>query len=662
MLRNIAYTCLALLLVLTAQGAEAPQVKEGFLDLREWDFEKDGAISLKGEWEFYWEQFISPTGKPHQNPDYIKVPSSWNQHKLNNGSSVSGLGYGSYRAVVLLPGKTPHYALKTLTAGTAFTLYFNGEVVAQTGQPGRTKEETSPDFRPAVTDIRLDTNRLEIVIHTSNFDYNKGGVWKAIKIGPEDTVRRRHERELFLDYFLLGGFFIIGLYHLGIFLLRRSDKSNLYYAVGSILVGLRISATGEYIIGYLPWVPWHNIIRLELLSFFLAIGVLALFINAVFNREFHRKVLLVIVIFSGLVNVFTLFAPPLLFSYLVNPYQVFALLVIIYCIYVVSVAVWKKRTGSVLFAIGFFILCLFILHDILASINLLDGLQLSGLGFFIFMLLQSFALAANFNTTYRVNAKLKEQLQVANKSLEDKVELRTEELAIASSTKDKFFGIISHDLRGPIVSAQSALNFIKDDIEDATKDELREDIALVSKTLFSVHALLEDLLIWSRSKQGNIKLDKHHLTVDQLMTKNIDLIEENLKQKNIEIINKLNPKHEVFIDLNSMSTVLRNLISNAIKFTPSKGKITVASKDLGDFVEIHVSDSGVGIPKNKIATLFEITKNKSTKGTNGEQGSGMGLILCKEFVEINNGEIAVKSEQGQGSTFIISLPTKSYPS
>ncbi len=642
---------------------DIPIVKNGKIDLTDWDFETDGKINLKGDWEFYWNQLLTYSDFHPKNRKavptaaYLKVPGTWNGKEIfSSEKPLPGLGYATYRIQVILPKETRRFTFKSLTAGTSSAIFVNEKEVAHSGKPGTTDAQTIPGFKPQVFDVYVDTHVVDIIVQTANFDYAKGGFWKPLSIGPEEVLRKNHERELFFSYFLIGGFFIIGLYHFGIFLIRRSDRANLYYAIGSILTGVRVASTGEYIIGYLSFIEWHMIIRLEILTFFMAVGVLGLFLNAIFPREMNRKILMAIVAVSGLFSLATLILSPLYFSYLVNPYQIFTVGAILYFIVVLIKAIRKKRSGSWLFTFGIIALSSFIVHDILVSVNIISGLQLAGLGFFIFMLIQSYILAVNFNQTFLMNARLKEKLAAANATLEQKVEQRTVELQSANEVKDKFFSIISHDLRGPVNSTKNALDFIIEDIDETEKDEIKADLNVVSRSLYVAHALLEDLLTWSRSQQGQIQLEPALHSADSLLVNPIEILQEAANKKNITIQLDVKKEHKAYVDLRTMKTVFRNLISNAIKFTEENGEILISSNVTPSQTTIIIKDSGVGIEEDKISTLFEISKNRSTTGTAGEVGTGLGLILTREFIEKNNGSISVTSELGKGTTFYINLP------
>ena len=229
-----------------------------------------------------------------------------------------------------------------------------------------------------------------------------------------------------------------------------------------------------------------------------------------------------------------------------------------------------------------------------------------------------------------------------------------DELAELNDAKDKFFTIIAHDLKGPIGSLPRVISHIEkqNDISPETRDML----AIVRESSQSMSALLEDLLEWARSQRGEILFSPEPILLQEVIQKCLRLFTFSASQKNIQMAFEGTTDYSVYADEEMVVTVIRNLISNAIKFTKPNGEIKLSAVQKGKLVEITVADNGVGIAPQKVSRLFKITEKVSTTGTGGEHGTGLGLILCKEFVEKNGGTIRVKSTLGVGSCFSFTLP------
>ncbi len=226
--------------------------------------------------------------------------------------------------------------------------------------------------------------------------------------------------------------------------------------------------------------------------------------------------------------------------------------------------------------------------------------------------------------------------------------------------KDKFFSILAHDLRTPFSGFVGISDIMSKEIDTMSINEIKD----LSKTLNSASTatlkLLEDLLEWSRVQTNRIQYNPETVNLEQLIKKSVDVMTSTASGKGLNIRIQVNPDTDVLCDTNMIYNVLRNLISNSIKFTNNGGTITIKAKDNGTFTQVSVSDNGVGIQEKDIKDLFRIDKSFTTPGTNNEKGTGLGLILCKEFVEKNKGEIWVESSPGKGSTFNFSIPLNNF--
>jgi signal transduction histidine kinase len=230
------------------------------------------------------------------------------------------------------------------------------------------------------------------------------------------------------------------------------------------------------------------------------------------------------------------------------------------------------------------------------------------------------------------------------------------ELSELNATKDKFFSIIAHDLRNPFSVLIGFSGLLYENAYTYTPEEVRE---LSQKMLDSSNRsfnLIENLLNWSSLQRGSLKIDPEKLKPSELVQQVIVLCTQDANLKNIALSSEINVDEPIYADREMIKTVLRNLISNAIKFTYPKGQIIIRTKMSDNNLLISVSDTGRGIIEENLNKLFEIEGNLSELGTADEQGTGLGLILCKEFVDLHRGKIWVESEIGKGSIFSFTLP------
>jgi ligand-binding sensor domain-containing protein/signal transduction histidine kinase len=255
-------------------------------------------------------------------------------------------------------------------------------------------------------------------------------------------------------------------------------------------------------------------------------------------------------------------------------------------------------------------------------------------------------------------------IQKRNKILEHRVIERTKdldetilELNSEIASKDKFFSIIAHDLRSPFMALLGFSNHMVEEINFLSKDDIKNIAGNILKSTKVTFELLENLLQWARIKTGRITFEPELVNLKITLDQTAELFRNNAANKKIILaIDDVDGNPNIFTDLNMFQTILRNLIANSIKFTKEGGRINISAKEEKDFVTITVSDTGVGMNQDKINRLFQIGQDTSTLGTQNEKGSGLGLILCKEFIDLNNGSISVKSKLGEGTKFSFTLP------
>ncbi len=229
----------------------------------------------------------------------------------------------------------------------------------------------------------------------------------------------------------------------------------------------------------------------------------------------------------------------------------------------------------------------------------------------------------------------------------------------ANASKDRFFSIIAHDLRSPFTALVGMSQYLAkgiDTLDAKTAKEFLEGMHRSSKNAFN---LLENLLEWSRMQTGRLPMSPKKVNLYEILEDNLSLLWVNVENKDITVENKLGREETAWADENAVNTVFRNLLSNAVKFTPKEGVISIYSRRTEEGVVVTVEDSGVGMDQETLNSLFRIgVRSNSTRGTEKEKGTGLGLILCRDFVERNGGTLSVESEPGRGSKFSFTLPVE----
>ncbi|MBU1114285.1 MAG: CHASE domain-containing protein [Bacteroidetes bacterium] len=225
-----------------------------------------------------------------------------------------------------------------------------------------------------------------------------------------------------------------------------------------------------------------------------------------------------------------------------------------------------------------------------------------------------------------------------------------------NSTKDKLFSIIAHDLRSPFNTTLGLVEILNEDMKTLSEEEIKENLDVISSSLKSQLKLLENLLNWASIQTDKMELKKTLISPHLIVTDIINLLSATAKTKQIELLNKIENNISIFADDDMLHSILRNLISNSIKFTHIGGTISVSSKLVGENILITVSDNGIGMKPNEMENIFRIGNKHTTIGTSGEKGTGLGLALVNEMVDMHGGTINIESEIGKGSDFIVTLP------
>jgi signal transduction histidine kinase len=239
---------------------------------------------------------------------------------------------------------------------------------------------------------------------------------------------------------------------------------------------------------------------------------------------------------------------------------------------------------------------------------------------------------------------------------QNELELSEKELRILNASKDKFFSIIAHDLKAPFNSLLGFSEVLINKIQKNDFDQVKKFAHLIHTVSKQSYALLNNLLDWSLSRTDGMKFNPMKINLNELLNANIKYFKSIVQDKKITIDSTIKNDIEIFADRNMLNTILRNLVSNAIKYTPQDGVITISACTSNNELIISIMDTGIGIEAEIIKKLFKIEESVSTKGLNNENGTGLGLLLCKDFVEKHKGKIWVESEVGKGSTFSFTLP------
>lgn len=427
---------------------------------------------------------------------------------------------------------------------------------------------------------------------------------------------------------------IMGFYMF--FLQRNSFKLGTgYWATGSTIIGIGLL--------FKAFIPIENQIAVVGSSIFITIG-LYLYLAGIWKfkeQKIHTSIILGIPILDIVQSIIfhTLFnSPRIHISLHLGFLIIYCLLAITAMLQLNSAQKYLKKIfflNAIVFTI-FLVLLLVKLYSVITKPSI-DPVQITNAVVFMYVINGFVMIALTFGFLSAVNIRL-------NKNLQGQIKSNT-----------KFLSIISHDLRGPVGNIMSFLNLLQNesDLNEKTKKEYIKILNTLSQSTFH---LLQNLLDWATKSKDLNKFKQERIELSQVISSNFDLFRSSTTLKSIHLEFIEGDQTNISGNSNMLQTIVRNLVSNAIKFTPQGGTITIKTEKKINKVQLTVSDTGQGIKQKKIDSLFNFDTNISTTGTNGEVGSGLGLVLCKELVSINNGKIKIESTEGVGTCVFVEFP------
>jgi two-component system, sensor histidine kinase ChiS len=407
----LVLACLLLLPAVHAEPHKAiPTAVHGVLDLQGWSFSEDGIVKLDGEWEFYWGKLLDSNDFAMTHTPSIAelfgVPNSWNTYRVD-GKYLPGHGYATYRLKVKMSGVSGSLGLKIPIMSTAYRVIVAGQTVAAGGTVADVKERAAAAYVPQTVVIHPPPGEFELIVQVSNYLYARGGMWYALKLGNVEQMAALHDEEFGINMMIIGSALMLGLYHIVIYLLRRRNRSALFFGVICLLEVLHLLLVGDiFLLHMFPSANVRLIIFIDYTTYCGGITFAAFFMREMFPEEFSNKVIKPLMwIGSGFIVTVIVF-PAEMYTRWINYYHVFVILTCIYVVYGLLLAVWRKRGGALLQLIGGLIFIVTLVHDIYFLFNpsnkiLLINKQIVSFGMFALLLIEAAELARRFSSSFR---------------------------------------------------------------------------------------------------------------------------------------------------------------------------------------------------------------------------------------------------------------------
>jgi signal transduction histidine kinase/CheY-like chemotaxis protein len=604
----------------------------GIIDLRQESF-KDN-YSIKGKWGFFSNKLVAPEDSATQAQQYVQFPSRWSDYKVS-GKKLSAFGYASYKVTILLPKNSEQLSLAMPEAYSAYSLFFNGKLVASNGRVSTSSAGFVPHWEYKAVDIPRNTEKLEILLQVANFAHSKGGMTKSPVIGKKLNIElKRHGAEA-IDYILFGCLVMGGMFFIGLYLLGNRDKAILMYAIYSLIYSYRIIGSDNYVLHTLfPNLDWYVTTRLEYMSLFISIGMFALYTRFLYPLDINKKVFEIVSIISFTFAFATLCMAPIFFTQLINPFLIVMIFCIAYVPYVYITAYIRKRPGALYTLLSSFALTFAFLLTLLRYWMIIGDYQLITFFFYmLFFFMQSLALS------HRVSFALKLATRQAEEGL---------------LAKSEFLSTMSHEIRTPLNAVIGMSHLL-------LKNEPREDqVEQLDVMLFSANNLLSivnDILDYTKIEAGKITFEHIEMDIASIARNIVSGLQVSATDKGIslKLVVDENLKNKLLGDPTRTTQVITNLVHNAIKFT-QKGEVQVGievanQNERTATLNIYVRDTGIGISEDKQKLIFERFTQADSSTSRGFGGTGLGLAISKRILELQKSSLKLISEEGKGSTF-----------
>ena len=421
------------------------KAEKGVLDISQQSINKLGVIDLIGEWEFYWEQLLEPsdfeTNKPSI-PLYAKLPGGW-EDIVTSGINSQAAGYATYRLIIKTNDQDSIFGLKINRIDASYRFWVNGRLVSTAGKVGKDKKTYEPKWNRKEKIISAHNQELELIVQVSNFDFQRGGITKAIQLSNSEDLKNKLKTDTGIDFFLLGIMLIIALYHIVLFLLRRSVISSLYFSILSIFASTLVLVAKDYNLVYLFWpeISWVSQVKIEYTFYFLSLLFLILFISSLFKQESDKPIIKGLIGYSLFMCLFVTISPVSFFMVTFSFFEWLFILIALYLLYIVFKAIVNQKEGAKPSILGLLFLTLAIIHDVIISKYSLNSVTLLPFGFLGFMLIQAFIISSRFVEAIGYSEQLTEEMDFLNNNLEQivkdrttKVEQQKEELMMQSES------------------------------------------------------------------------------------------------------------------------------------------------------------------------------------------------------------------------------------
>ncbi len=631
-----------------------PEAKKGVIDLSGIDFCNNEKINLSGEWEFYWKKLYTPLDFDNEliaNKEFNKVPLNWDKYE---GSKH--FGFATYRLKIITKNNVDCYGIKLPVIYTSYNIWINDKKMISNGLVGNSKVTSKPRENTDEIFFSIDKDFFYLTIQVSNYSDISNGICFPIMLGTAKEIAIIKRNKNLKEGIILGSIIIMALYHFGLFIQRKNNKSTIYFSLFCLFLAIRVILVGEhYFSDLFPDINYQFQKKIEFIVAYLGLLTFILFFQSEFYKEVNKNITKTINIIILLLSSFVILFPLAIYVRFLFIYQILAVLTGIYFLGILFIAIFNKNKKAGIFTVGILFLFFTFILEIMHINFLINGFYLMPVGVCMFIFVQSYLLSISFSDSFREKEKLAKKLQNSNKILESKVKARTIELEKANLAKTDFFVNIAHETRTPLTLISNYIEKISgkysnDKEVDIVKFHIRQ-LTRNTVNFLDFEALQKGKIIYNHNQRANIS---------EILRIQMEIFKEYARLSKVLIKCDIEQNLAVKIDPVAIERILNNLAQNAIKYSRNrtsdfKPEINIELNEINNnTVRLQVKDNGIGIAPEKIPHIFDPYYQVCNEKSN-IQGIGMGLNIVKKVVDSFNGSIEVSSIPNTGTTFCITF-------
>lgn len=644
----LAFICL-LVLYYTMQGLlqsgnlrQAPQVRDGVLDLTGWDFEQQGTVRLDGLWQLYWDQLIV-TGEGADPTGLYKVPAHWRGEL--NGTGLHGKGAASYRLILKVPPSDRIYGIRISNIQMSSALYVNGSKVGGSGVPALSIDAYKPENTPYVANFTIAGDQAEIIVQAANFHFIQGGIPYSIVFGSDSAIRALDKQATSIDVIVVIAILMLGIYHIGAYF-GRKDVSLLYLSLYCVTAAVAFSSiSGKLFMQAFGWLPFELSYKVQGGAIYLQIVMMLLFIKSMSSGLIPEKFIRVcsLVFLSGFVSILLL--PHRIYSFYTFGFSALQVIVYFLLICMLSISYSNGRYGSfskrtlLMTIMALCGLCAGLLDHTAYLLNLVPSGFTGIAGMMFFSITISLMLSLRYSEAFAVIESMSRKLQDADQA------------------KDRFLVNTSHEFQTPLNGIINISSTMLEGGLGGINEKQQQSLSVILSVSRRLSALVNDLLDLEQIKRNELRLNLAAVDAGMIVSVVVDMFQYLIRGKKIRIACDIpDDLPPIYADEHRLTQIIYNLIGNAVKFV-EQGDIIISARRSGDRVHVTVEDTGVGIVPNEWERIFTPFEQLSGMTASDYGGVGLGLSISRQLIERMNGTIRVEwSEPGKGTRIGFFLP------